>query len=282
MSLTRIIKEDKEKVSIWKRDTEEVIQLLERRKKELKHGDWGKYLVGVGIPRRTAYDLLNPVQKLLESNGRNRPNDLPTHEDYDPPHAPPQSQYKQPEIEDIPHEEIEPITNAKDYEKKFDKEHTPKEPTLPKNMPEEYWVICSILEDHTNKIGIFDYLVQRKSELERIHNNTFTEWQSFLDLYFKWFEKRNGDKPNVMMKDYANAKRIIIYLRGLGSGDAVSNWNAILSNWSKLDKWQQNRTDLTSIHTDMNKIISQLKNGKFSNNENVLREVMRNAGHEGY
>jgi len=257
--LQRIIKEDKEKVSIWKRDTEEVCKLLERRKKELKYGEWGKYLVGVGIPRKTAYRLLQPIQNLIPEDVSNDPTNEPQKLDiYDKIEFGPPPKIIKPEIQDIEHEEIEPISNAEKYEEEFDKEHTPKEPTLPKNMPEEYWVICSILENNTS--GIYDYLVNRKTELERIHNNTFKEWQEFIDLYFKWFQKINGDKPNVMAKDYANAKRIIIYLRGLGEGDAVSNWNAILSNWSKLDKWQQNRTDLTAIHTDMNKIISQLKN----------------------
>ena len=278
------ISQDSSKISIWKRDTEKIIDLLQKRKQDLQYGEWRKYLDGVGIPKSTAHRLLSKVNETTE--------DVPNGTSYDVSNVqfeqpevpenfvpfrsdtPPQETFiKEVKIEDIDHEEIAPQHESQvRFEKEFEKEHTPSD-YVPKNMPDEYYWICEVLE----KPDLTGYLKERKSQLEHQYNDRFPEWKEFIASYTEWFETRVGHKPNIMAKDFANAKRIIIYLRGIGEGVAINNWKAILQRWSQLDNWQQNRTDLTSIHTDLNKIISQLKNGS---NKKTIESSLENLNRD--
>ena len=72
ISLEQAIAEDGRKVSLWKRDTEAIIELLNRRKEELPYGSWGAYLEGIGMAKSTAHRLMSP--KKPKENTKDVPN----------------------------------------------------------------------------------------------------------------------------------------------------------------------------------------------------------------
>ncbi len=82
-------------------------------------------------------------------------------------------------------------------------------------------------------------------------------------LYFEFYKKEEeGISPKFTDVDGANLKRIIKHLKTLGEGDAVANFNAILSNWHLLGKWYSDKYDINIILKQLNQIIRILKNGK--------------------
>lgn len=88
-----------------------------------------------------------------------------------------------------------------------------------------------------------------------------------MDVYFEWHKERFGVPPKV---DYLQAlalKKIIEYLSALqsvkdGTHTVTGSFEAILNNWSRLDKFMQSRTKLSEINTDLSKIIIQIKNSR--------------------
>jgi len=81
-------------------------------------------------------------------------------------------------------------------------------------------------------------------------------------IYFDFYEEREGIKPKMTGAEGKALKQMIVYLKTLGDGDAVANFNAILLNWNLLGKWYSDKYDIKFINSQLNQIIRILKNGK--------------------
>ena len=87
-------------------------------------------------------------------------------------------------------------------------------------------------------------------------------YKDCISLYFDFYEKKEGIKPKMTGIEGKALKQMIVYLKTLGDGDAVANFNAILLNWNLLGSWYSDKYDIKFINSQLNQIIRILKNGK--------------------
>jgi|GEM_PF-5831231 hypothetical protein len=279
------VKEDQGIITWW-RDGDKWAQVLVERREILitKRGEWQSYLDDLGLGRTQAYKMLHSVEETLSTPIKPRglivPNGTINSETPSETQEGLEQEEDQNSQETVPVENTVQVTTTQEVEdavvitpeqeakeaggkackdeKEAEKEFAIK---LPKKMPEEYLTLKMWADSIKNDMELGRLIRSRVSDLERQYNDNYPEWTEFSNTYFEFFEKLNGEKPNMQQKDWGNMKRLIVYLRGLGAGDAVANWKAILSKWDRLDKFYQNRTDFSSIYSQINNIITQLKHG---------------------
>lgn len=112
----------------------------------------------------------------------------------------------------------------------------------------------------------------------------------FIDIYDKWFKGfHDGVPPNYANGNGNAAKALILYFKkiagerakkdGLVLDDAglelkaLEGWQYVLASWSKLDNFLQAKTRLVDINSNIQNIITQIKNGhgKGGSNNNGKR-----------
>ncbi len=92
-----------------------------------------------------------------------------------------------------------------------------------------------------------------------------SSYKDCIALWFDFYEKKEGIKPKMTGIEGKALKQMIVYLKTLGEGDAVANFNAILMNWHVLEsreKWYKGKYDIKFINSQLNQIIRILKNGR--------------------
>lgn len=111
-----------------------------------------------------------------------------------------------------------------------------------------------------------------------------TMYQRFIDIYDRWFKKlHDGVPPNYANGNGTAAKSLITYFKsiatqkaktdGITLGDAgieakaLESWQYVLNNWHRLDNFLQAKTRLIDISSNIQNIITQLKNGHSKNKQ---------------
>ncbi len=92
-----------------------------------------------------------------------------------------------------------------------------------------------------------------------------TDYKECVALYFDFYERKEGIKPKMTGAEGNALKQLIVYLKTLGEGNAVANFDAILSNWDILEgkaNWYKGKYDIKLINSQINQIIRILKNGQ--------------------
>lgn len=114
---------------------------------------------------------------------------------------------------------------------------------------------------------------EEEEEKEKEKNK---EYKTFVEKYFDWFKKMNdGVIPKMSAIEGKNLNQIIRYLKQIhaselkngrelpGESESVINmWCYILGNWGRLDAFYQKGTRLRDINSNIQNIITSLKNGK--------------------
>jgi len=259
---------------------------LKAKKEALGHGNWVPWLEENGRNQRSTYRYISANNNkenyksgmtLLELAGEVKSATVADLNDENPPESqqtdisPEQKEYspemptnahieKESEIEDVTHQEIE--AGETEYDKQFMKEHTPPEVTKKNNMPDTYYLLCDLEKIYLIGQEIGPIIVGKREEMDRVFSPNFPEWQPFIDAYFEWFETIARGKPMMAGREWALLKKIIIYMRTLGTGDALANWQSFLGNWKRLDKYLAGQTSIYGIYNNMNKILTQLQDGQ--------------------
>ena len=91
-----------------------------------------------------------------------------------------------------------------------------------------------------------------------------TLYTQFMGAYFHFYETRAGVKPRVNAVEGRALKSVIHYLQSICGDDleALGTWQAILSNWHKLEAFYAKQMELRQINSNIGNLIRQLKHGK--------------------
>lgn len=118
--------------------------------------------------------------------------------------------------------------------------------------------------------------------LELVHHEK-TIYEKCTKVYFDWFEKMNDVKPKFDGAAGKAMKSIIAYLAGIAKDknhqdadidlETLKSWTYILANWGRIDPFIGSQVNLTSISTNINRIITELKNGKKNGKQPTGGEV---------
>lgn len=104
--------------------------------------------------------------------------------------------------------------------------------------------------------------IKDSSGKDSLKGKPYPEYQECLAAYCDFYEKRTGAKASIKAQDGAALKRLILHFRTMAKEGhtIVDGLNYIFNNWNKLDPFTQKRIDLTHIFSNINSIISQIKN----------------------
>lgn len=98
-------------------------------------------------------------------------------------------------------------------------------------------------------------------------------YKDYVNAWFDFFKKLNGIAPKFGATDGAAIKAIMRYLESVSESPevALATWQAILGNWHKLDDFYRKSPDLKFINSQLNKIITNLKDAttKTANHSNA-------------
>jgi len=111
-----------------------------------------------------------------------------------------------------------------------------------------------------------------------------TTYQRFIDIYDRWFKKLHDGVPPQYNNGNGNAaKSLITYFRNIAGqkakasghildeagtdSKALESWQYVLDNWHRLDNFLQGKTRLLDINSNIQNIITQLKNGHSKNKQ---------------
>lgn len=94
-----------------------------------------------------------------------------------------------------------------------------------------------------------------------------------IEIYSRFMINLNNIKPEITGQDGEGAKRIITYLKKVVKGEKSDDeiclaFEYILDKWDKLEPFIQKQIKLTQIHSNLNTIITQIKNPKLNQNVN--------------
>lgn len=105
-----------------------------------------------------------------------------------------------------------------------------------------------------------------------------TTYTQFMECYAKWYEEKFMIPPIIKASDGATIKWLIVNLSRVAGdeSEALAVWKLIFDNWSKLDGWYQNQTDLLQIKKNLNIILKQLKHGKSTEQGAVKADNLSN------
>lgn len=109
--------------------------------------------------------------------------------------------------------------------------------------------------------------------MPRTIKNTDPLFKSFMDVYYKWFEKQVGIKPRIEVSDATALKQVIKYFRSImNDADVQENnktdleilfaWEFVFANYGKWDKFHQKQLKLRQINSNLMNILNSIKNGK--------------------
>lgn len=144
---------------------------------------------------------------------------------------------------------------------------------------EDFWkfeIISGKLEPNEWR-GIGNILPQREMDMESIDKQfksvsfksilkgTKSLYTLCLDEYMDFYWKHN--KINYLMNGASGValKQIIANLSKLCADDeelVLDTWKVILTNWHKLEEFYSKQMDLKQINSNLNIILTQIKNGK--------------------
>ena len=95
----------------------------------------------------------------------------------------------------------------------------------------------------------------------RLKSKPKSYYQTYVSEWYSFYENYVGIKPKFTALDGKNLKQIISYLNEIAASqdEALSLWQSILHNWTKLDKFHQENTDIKYINSQLNKIITNVK-----------------------
>ncbi|MDO5106236.1 hypothetical protein [Capnocytophaga sp.] len=105
-------------------------------------------------------------------------------------------------------------------------------------------------KSHLNGVATYEILQEKKSL-----------YSQFLNAWFEFYERFVGVKPRFNATDGKVLKAIIKYFQEISQDDneALLTWQALLTNWQRLDVFHQKNTDLKYINGSLNKIIQNAK-----------------------
>ena len=102
-----------------------------------------------------------------------------------------------------------------------------------------------------------------KEKKEFVPSGTF---QTFIEDYSLFFEKKTGIRPKIGSSDGKAANELIEYLTSVSTEKnetgAIESFRFIVKEWGKLDNFYGSQIKLIQISSNINNIINQIKNGK--------------------
>ncbi len=123
---------------------------------------------------------------------------------------------------------------------------------------------------------------------------TPTVYTRFIEVYHEWIKKLNGAPPVMDGAAGKSAKNIIAYFRGLVEAKAkeknevldpgatdnriIETWQFLIESWPKLDAFNQNKTRLLDINSNLQNLITQIKNGKNGKQQQNQNGINGNHG----
>lgn len=145
------------------------------------------------------------------------------------------------------------------------------------------WI--KLLEYISQDIEVIDQVIKQGLptgieifEKQEKNKSLFAEMNA---AFFEFYNGANEIEYAFAAKDGKALKMIITALRKQCADDAevLATWQAMLSNWHKLDPFYQKQMDLTQINSNLNKILRELRNGKSGksqakNHANDIRESL--------
>ena len=86
-------------------------------------------------------------------------------------------------------------------------------------------------------------------------------YQQYVDAWHSFYERDQEMPPRFNAIDGRHLKQIISHLKQLEGTDekGLALWQAILSNWKKLDKFHRENTDLKYINSRLNVILNNVR-----------------------
>lgn len=93
------------------------------------------------------------------------------------------------------------------------------------------------------------------------------DYKISVEAYFTFYEKKSGLKPKFDGVDGKALKAILKFLQKISDEGGNVHTKAellkiIFDNWTKIEPWLQERFTIRDINTNLNKILTNLKNGK--------------------
>lgn len=112
-------------------------------------------------------------------------------------------------------------------------------------------------------IELFKKEYQGRIEYQAITEAKKSVFSTLLDKYVIWYQEQNNLRPKIDGVAGRHLKQIITYLKSQSASDdeLVAVWDLILNKWNELDDFYKNQTELRQINTNLNIILTQIKNG---------------------
>ncbi len=110
-----------------------------------------------------------------------------------------------------------------------------------------------------------------------------TLYGEFNATWFSFCNTLLGVAPKFSGADGAALKQIISYMTSITDSEehALALWQALLSNWDKLDKFHQNKIDLKYINSKLNILLNNVKNNS-SNTAAVFSKAVQSEVGKGF
>lgn len=113
-------------------------------------------------------------------------------------------------------------------------------------------------------------------------------YSAMTKIYFEWFEKLSGVKPNFNSVEGSSLKKIINYFKILNKDNKVEGegnefdevtkmFQFILTNWNLIDTFYQKQTKLQQINSNLQNIINDIKNGHKRKSTSTSKDKSNNA-----
>jgi len=121
--------------------------------------------------------------------------------------------------------------------------------------------------NHTNTINNTDTKTSTTFADSKKSAKNDEDYKISVEAYFTFYEKKSGMKPKFDGVDGKALKSVLKFLQKLADeGGNVHTKSELLKiifdNWTKIEPWLQERFTIRDINTNLNKILTNLKNGK--------------------
>lgn len=86
-------------------------------------------------------------------------------------------------------------------------------------------------------------------------------WHQYVEAWKSFYQKHYGIEPKFDGVEGRHLKQLVAYLESVSSNpeEALTLWQALLSNWKSLDEFHQKNTDIKYINSNINRIIENVK-----------------------
>lgn len=132
------------------------------------------------------------------------------------------------------------------------------------------------MDKDMDKVKDKEYKNLEKKQIEKIKKqkkseSEFPEFQDCMAAYHEFYKSLTGVSPNIKVQDGKALKDLILHFRSIANEGQpiVDGFRYVFKNWQKLDAFYQKQIDLTRIYTNINSIISELKNKRKNVNSNT-------------